>query len=197
MTTLTNSLDLNGMVAHAASRTSYRRYTYDINPNIRTSEHTLTATVAEAGDMVRSLLADGTGRRAVEVTEYGAITLAQGTTRIRLEPGTDARPSLLTGRQAEDLLLIGGSATGAWVMHTPGKGYAIRAGFHRIPPSSTRNLVRHGWVATTGSVGTAAAISLAGSVALTWRYLRSARVASDLWADALAEAVCDAFAPAP
>ncbi|MGS2592100.1 hypothetical protein [Streptomyces hebeiensis] len=180
------------LIARHALFTSYRKNIYNIDPNIRGAAMTLSP-MSEATELVRQHVAAYGGPRAIGAEPYGAVTMSQGDTRIRMEPGMDARPSLLTRRQADDLLLLAYSATGARVAHEQAKGWTIHAGFSRIPPAATENLVKHGWVVTTGTDGASVTVSLAGIVALTWRHCKTAKIPNSQWGDAIAESVYDAF----
>jgi len=182
------------LITRAAPLTSYRRYTFDPDPNIPGRPQP-PLTVTDATNLARVHFRAYPSLRSITTETWGAITLLQGNRHIRLEPGQDARPSLLTARQAEDLLLIAEVGERAAITLLPGRGPAIDAGLHRIPPAATERLIGHGWVATTGRVGARVEVSVAGTVALTWRACKTSRVPSGQWADAIAESVYSAYAP--
>jgi hypothetical protein len=189
----TAAAGLGGLIARAAPFTSYRTYTYNTDPNVPGIQGL--ATVAEATELVRAHVAADSRLRSTAATPYGAVILHQGDTHIRLEPGIDARPQRLTGRQADDLLLIGRVQDRAKVVWEPAKGWAtVQGGVWRIPAVSTERLVRRGWIATEGADGALVTVSLAGVVALQWRYLKGERVSSTArWAEDVAEHVVDVF----
>ncbi|MDW8803643.1 hypothetical protein P1P68_02185 [Streptomyces scabiei] len=155
-------------------------------------------TVAEATDFARERFAERDSLRTVEATPYGAITFTQGARRVRLEPGFDSRPKHLTGRQAKDLLLIAEAGTRATVRHIPRQGFVITCGLlGTIPPAATEKLIERGWIATTGATDAPVAISLAGTVALTWRACKEDGITGERVAEQIAEAVHDVYRPAP
>lgn len=182
------------LVARAATTTSYRRYHHDPDPNLRGSGRLPNLTPLDATRLARTHFTAYPSLRSIQAETYGALTLLQGNRRIRLEPGADARPSLLTQRQADDLLLIAQVGDRARIRIHPGQGAAVGAGMHRIPPAATERLIGHGWIATTGVDRAVVRVSLAGTVALTWRSCRVQGVPVDGWAAAIAESVYDTHA---
>jgi hypothetical protein len=186
------------LVARATAMTSYRRYHHDPDPNHRGSGRLPSLNQLDASRLARIHFTAYPSLRSIQAETHGAITLLQGNRHIRLEPGPDSRPSLLTQRQAEDLLLIAQVGDRARITVTSAQGTAVDAGLHRIPPAATERLIGHGWIATTGFEGAPVGVSLAGIVALVWRASRVQGVPVGAWADAIAEALRDTFAaPTP
>ena len=187
MTTLAN------LITSAAITTSYKRCTFDPDPNIP-GQRLTSLTIADATNLARVHFRAYPNLRSITAEPHGAITLLQGNRHIVLESGMNALPKLLTHRQAEDLLLI--AAVGARAKITAAHGGAyIDAGLNRIPPAASERLIRHGWITTTGVDGATVAVSLAGTVALTWRACKTQNVPRAEWADAIAEGVHSVFAP--
>lgn len=187
--------DLTALVARAAKFTSYRAYRYDADPMVKGP--TAPVAVLEATELVRDHFARRDSLSSVKAEAYGAVTLSLGSSRIRLEPGIDARPKYLTARQASDLLII--SASGhAKLRNVPKRGTVIACGLHgTIPPAATEKLIERGWIATTGADGAPVTVSLAGTVALTWRACKAANIIGERCAEQIAEAVHDVYRPEP
>jgi hypothetical protein len=194
---MTAPSDLTGLVAKAAKFASYRTSTYDANPMIRDTPGTLTA--SEATTLVTSHVAHYTGQRWLKAEPYGAVTLYQGSTRIRLEPGLDNSPKKLTARQAEDLLIIARANGRGRLKRMPRSPYlSISCGLHGvIPPVATEKLIERGYIATSGEEGANVTVSLAGHVAIAWRALKLEKVSPGQWAESIAETLVDVFSPEP
>jgi hypothetical protein len=182
------------LVRRASITTSYHRYTFDPDPNIPSRRFTNLA-VADATNLARVHFRAYPSLRSITAEPYGAITFLQANRHIMLQPGMDARPSLLTARQADDLLLIAGVGSRARITLLPGRGTAIDAGLHRIPPAATERLIKHGWIATPGRDGAAVEVSLAGTVAMAWRACRGLGVSGERCAGEIAESVHSVYAP--
>lgn len=174
----------------------YHRTHHDPDPTLPGTLRLPNLTPLDATNLTRIHLRAYPTLRSIRAEPHGEITLLQGNRHIRLEPGTDAHPSHLTDRQAEDLLLICGVGDRAHIVAT-GRGPAIDAGLHRIPPAASELLARHGWIATAGASGDPVAVSLAGTVALAWRSCKAAGVPSGEWAVEIAESVYGVYAPCP
>lgn len=189
--------DLTSLVAKAAQWASYRTNTYDTDPMVRSTPGTLTPT--EATSLVAAHVAHYTGQRWLKAEAYGAITLYQGTTRIRLEPGLNNKTKLITARQAEDLLIIARATGRARLKRMPRSPYlSISCGLHGvIPPAATEKLIERGYIATTGEEGAHVAVSLAGHIAVAWRAFKLEKVPAPEWGDSIAETLVDVFSPEP
>ncbi len=186
--------DLSALVARAATFTAYRARHYDADPMVLATN--TTATVAEATALVRDHFARRDSLSSITAAPHGAITLAFGTRRTRLEPGIDARPQRLTQRQADDLLIIARSGRATLTQTPRTNGLSIACGLV-IPPAATERLIERGYIATTGHDGAPVTVSLAGTVALTWRACKTAQVPAGEWGDQIAEAVHDVYRPEP
>jgi hypothetical protein len=194
--TTTAPYDLTGLVAKAAKFASYCTRTYDADPMFTAVTGTLTA--AGATDLVASHVARYTGQRWLKAEAYGAVTLHQGTARIRLEPGLDNTPKRITARQAEDLLIIA-RATGGRLKRMPGRTcLSVSCGLYGvIPPAATEKLIERGYIATSGEEGARVTVSLAGHIAIAWRALKLEKVPAGQWAESIAETLVDVFSPDP
>ncbi|MEU1908466.1 hypothetical protein [Streptomyces hygroscopicus] len=187
--------DLTHLVSKAATFASYRTSTYDADPMVRSVPGTLTS--AEATSLVASHVARYTGQRWIKAEAYGAVTLHQGTTRIRLEPSLNNTPKKITNRQADDLLIIA-SVTGRGLLkRMPRSPYlSISCGLYGvIPPAATEKLIERGYIATSGKEGASVTVSLAGHIAIAWRALKLEAVPAGQWADSITETIVDVFSP--
>lgn len=187
--------DLTGLVAKAATLASYRTSTYDADPMAARTPGSLTP--AEATTLVSSHVAHYAGQRWLKAEAYGTVTLYQGTTRIRLEPGLNNTPKKLTNRQAEDLLIIARYGCPPHLKRMPrSSGLSISCGLHGIiPPAATEKLIERGYVATTGEEGAAVTVSLAGHIAIAWRALKLEKVPAGQWGESIAEILVDIYSP--
>lgn len=184
----TATAGLGALITRAAKFTSYGTYTYNTNRNIPGVQGRMT--VAEATELVRAHVAADSRLRSTEVANHGAVTLHRGDTHVRLEPGLDARPRLLTQTQAEDLLRIADTQSEARLIEEP-KGWTVQGGVWRIPPGATEGLIRRGWIATDGTDRAPVVVSLAGLVALHWRYLKAEGAPAGRFGEEIAEALVD------
>ncbi|MFI5749041.1 hypothetical protein ACIBBE_24615 [Streptomyces sp. NPDC051644] len=188
---------LTQLVSKAARFASYRTKTYDADPMITSVPGT--ATAVESTRLVISHVACYTGQRWLKAEAYGAVTLHQGTTRIRLEPGLNNTPRKITERQAKDLLIIARADGGGKLKRMPRSSYlSISCGLHGvIPPAATEKLIERGYIATSGEEGSTVTVSLAGHIAVAWRALKLEKVPAGQWAVSLAETLIDVFGPEP
>jgi DNA-binding PadR family transcriptional regulator len=185
---------LAGLVHKANRFTRYSSHVWDADKPMATSSIG-SFTVAQATDFTRAHFAENDSLRTVEATPYGAVTFTQGDRTVRLEPGFDSHPKHLTDRQAQDLQLIA-ATDDAIVRRIPGQGYVIVCGAHgTIPPAATEKLVERGWIATTGREEAPVTVSLAGTVALTWRACKEDGITGEQVAEEIAEAVHDSYRP--
>lgn len=152
-------------------------------------------TAGAATGILLDHLARDSRPRSVQAEPYGAVILDQGDERVTLDPHPHAHPKHLTARQAEDLLIVARAGKAARLALEPHNGMTVRAGVHRVPPAATSSLVTRGWLATRGRHGSVVRVSLTGVVALQWRSLKADRVPAARWAEDIAEAVVDHFAP--
>ncbi|MGX1301379.1 hypothetical protein RKD35_002867 [Streptomyces albogriseolus] len=175
------------------ARPSYTRYAYAEDRNVPGELTRVTA--AQATAEARAHLAADSRPRRVQAHPYGAVVLVDGDRRVRLDPCPDTMPKYLSERQAADLLAVAlTEGTPRLVDVGSGHGPEVQDGvLVRIPPAATNRLVRHGYLAVDD--GGRVAVSLAGVVALEWRYCRTTQVPQGEWADVIAEAVVDALTP--
>ena len=187
--------DLTGLVSSAAKFASYRTSTYDADLMAARTPGTLTP--AEVTDLVATHVAHYTGQRWLHAEPYGAVTLHEGTTRIRLEPGLNNSPKKITTRQAEDLLIIARASGRGRLKRMPNSPYlSISCGLYGvIPPAATEKLIERGYIATTGEEGSTVTVSLAGHIAVAWRALKLEKVPSGQWGESIAETLIDVFTP--
>lgn len=192
---MTTPSDLTRLVAKSAQFASYRTSTYDADPMVPRVTGALTA--AEATTLAASHVAYYTGQRWLKAEAYGAVTLHQGTTRIRLEPSLNNTPKKLTNRQAEDLLIIQRFTRQPILKRMPRtSGLSISCGLHGvIPPAATEKLIERGYIATIGEEGADVTVSLAGHVAIAWRALKLEKVPPGQWGESIAETLVDVFSP--
>lgn len=176
-------------IAVLAARPAHRRYTLHTDKNIPSDMARVTAAAATAE--IRAHLAARAGTSRVTATPHGSVFLNADDHRVLFEPLPDVVPKRLTARQAADLLLIS-HAGGRARFADDRDGITVHAGMTRIPPAATERLVERGWIEETdGLVG----VSLAGAVALEWRYHKTAGTPVAYWTDQIGEALADLFAP--
>lgn len=169
-----------------AARPAHRRYVLHTDKNIPSDIGW--ATAAEATAELRAHLAVRARNDRVDVDPNGCVWLNHEDRRILLEPLLDALPKRLTARQAADLVLIASARGRARYAADE----SVTAGVTRIPPAATERLLQRGWIEETdGTVG----VSLAGIVALEWRFHKTEATPVAYWGDQIAETLVDVFAP--
>lgn len=181
-------------LATLAARPAYSRVDTGADPNtpIRRSE----ITAAEATILVcrhLSLCLPGYGR-SLRAEPSGSVILDHAGGSVRLDPRYGQRPTHLTQRQSEYLVALGSAALTPRLSDGR-RGLGIDAELVQIPPGATERLVARGWVVTGGEHGDAVTLSVAGIVALAWRFLKRGGTPVAQWGDVLAESVTDFFTP--